>query len=45
MEKIVKRNGKVYLVQDFEMKGFETYYYLGLDPDYIEEDDTKKEVE
>lgn len=33
MEKIVKNNGYVYLVKDFEKKGFETYYNLGKDPD------------
>lgn len=33
MEKIIKMNGYVYLVQDFEKKGFETFYNLGKDPD------------
>ena len=33
MEKIVKMNGYVYLVENFEKKGFETYYNLGKDQD------------
>lgn len=33
MEKIVKMNGYVYMVQDWDKKGFETYYNLGKDPD------------
>ena len=36
MEKIVKMNGYVYLVQDWDKKGFETYHNLGKDPDYWE---------
>lgn len=32
MEKIVRKNGYVYLVQDWDKKGFETYYNLGKDP-------------
>lgn len=45
MEKIVRMNGFVYLVQDFDKKGFETYHNLGKDPDYednLEKDETKK---
>lgn len=33
MEKIVKKDGYVYLVQDFDRKGFETYVNMGKDPD------------
>ena len=33
MEKIVKMNGYVYLIQDYERKGFETYHNLGKDID------------
>ena len=33
MEKIIRMNGFVFLVQDFEKKGFETYHNLGKDPD------------
>jgi hypothetical protein len=33
MEKIVRMNGYVYLVHDWDKKGFETYYNLGKDPD------------
>lgn len=33
MEKIVKKDGYVYLVQDFDRKGFETFYKLGKDID------------
>lgn len=31
MEKIIRMNGYVYLVQDWDKKGFETYYNLGKD--------------
>lgn len=31
MEKIVKMNGYVYLVEGWDKKGFETYYNLGKD--------------
>lgn len=40
MEKIVHKEGKVFLVQDYDMKGFETYIYLGKDeedPRWFEE--------
>ena len=33
MEKIIKKDGYVYLVQDWDRKGFETFYNLGKDPD------------
>ena len=33
MNKIVRMNGFVYLVQDWDKKGFETYHNLGKDPD------------
>lgn len=33
MEKIVKKDGYVYLVQDFDRKGFETYVNMGKDID------------
>ena len=33
MEKIIKQNGYVYLVQDLYRKGFETYINMGKDPD------------
>lgn len=32
MEKIIKKNGYVYLVEG-DRKGFETYYNMGKDPD------------
>ena len=32
MEKIIKKNGYVYLVQGWDRKGFETFYNLGKDP-------------
>lgn len=32
MEKIIKKNGYVYLVQNWDRKGFETFYNLGKDP-------------
>ena len=33
MEKIIKKDGYVYLVQDWDRKGFETFYNLGKDID------------
>lgn len=33
MEKIIKMNGYVYLVEGWEKKNFKTYYNLGKDPD------------
>lgn len=42
MEKITKINGFVYLVKDFERKGFETFYNLGKD---IDDPMWKEEVE
>lgn len=33
MEKIVKKDGYVYFVQDYDRKGFETYVNMGKDPD------------
>jgi ribosomal protein L24E len=33
MEKIIRKDGFVFLVQDWDKKGFETYYNLGKDPD------------
>lgn len=33
MENIIKKNGYVYLVQNWDRKGFETFYNLGKDPD------------
>ena len=33
MEKIIKMNGFVFLVENFDKKGFETYYNLGKDID------------
>lgn len=45
MEKIVKKDGYVYLVQDYDRKGFETYVNMGKDPDderWNEEAPTKK---
>ena len=38
MEKIIKKDGYVYLVQDFEKKGFEIFHNLGKDPDLYEEE-------
>lgn len=38
MDIILKKNGKVFLVQDYDMKGFETYIYLGKDPSLLEEE-------
>ena len=40
MEKIVKMNGYVYLVEGRE--GFETYHNLGKDQDYWEKIEAKK---
>ena len=48
MDKIVKKDGKVYLVEKWDMKGFETFIYMGLDPSLIEEEkpkNKKKETE
>jgi len=42
MEKIIKKDGKVYAVENYWQKGFEIYHYLGLDPDYVEEEKPKK---
>lgn len=45
MEKIIRMNGYVYLVQDWDKKGFETYVNLGKDPDYwenLEKEKTQK---
>lgn len=33
MNKIIRMNGFVYLVENWDRKGFETYYNLGKDPD------------
>jgi len=33
MDKIVKKDGYVFLAQNWDRKGFETYYNLGKDPD------------
>jgi len=33
MDKIVKKDGYVYLVENFYKKGFETYHNLGKDPE------------
>lgn len=46
MEKIVRKNGYVYLVQDWDKKGFETYYNLGKDVDdpMWKDDEIIKEV-
>lgn len=33
MEKIIKKNGYVYLVENWDRKGFETYHNMGKDPD------------
>lgn len=33
MEKIIKKDGYIYLVEHWDRKGFETYYNLGKDPD------------
>ena len=38
MEKIIKKDGYVYLVQDWDRKGFETFYNLGKDPEYWEKE-------
>lgn len=46
MEKIIKKNGYVYLVQDWDRKGFETFYNLGKDPDglkWFENDEKPKQ--
>lgn len=40
MERIEKRDGKVYIVTG--EKGFETYHYAGLDPDYLEKPKKRK---
>lgn len=41
MNKIVKKDGYVFLVQDWDKKGFETYHNLGKDPDYWESKEPK----
>ena len=33
MGKIIRKDGFVFLVQDWDKKGFETFYNLGKDPD------------
>lgn len=33
MEKIIKKDGYVYLVENWDRKGFETFYNLGKDND------------
>lgn len=33
MEKIIKKDGYVYLVKDWDKPGFETFSNLGKDPD------------
>lgn len=33
MDKIVRQNGYVYLVKDFDRRGFETFTNLGKDPE------------
>lgn len=43
MEKIIKKNGYVYLVQENDTQGrFPTYYNMGKDPDYWEKPKKKK---
>lgn len=45
MEKIIKMNGYVYLVEGWDKKGFETYHYLGKDiddPRWGEKDNEEK---
>lgn len=42
MEKIVKMDGFVYLVKDWDRKGFETYIKLGKYYGEIKEDETPK---
>ena len=42
MDKIVKMNGEVYLVSDWDRKGFETFVYLGKDPDLLEKENEDK---
>lgn len=47
MERIIKKNGYVYLLQENDSQGrFNTYYYLGKDPDdpmWKEEDEKPKQ--
>ena len=43
MERIVKKDGYVYLVKENSNDGrFKTWYNLGKDPDYMEEEQPKK---
>lgn len=42
MDKIVKKDGKVYLVENWDNVGFETFIYMGLDPSLIEEEKEEK---
>jgi len=42
MEKIVKMDGFVYLVKDWDRKGFETYLNLGKYDEETKEDETPK---
>lgn len=44
MQKIIRKNGFVYLVENFDKKGFETFYNLGKDPDYWEENKKTKKT-
>lgn len=45
MDKIIKKDGYVFLVQDWDRKGFATYYNLGKDfddPRWEEKDNEEK---
>lgn len=42
IDKIVKQNGFVYLVKDWDRKGFETYLNLGKYDEETKDDETSK---
>lgn len=45
MDKIIRRDGYVYLAENWDKKGFETFYNMGKDPDderWLEEDKPKR---
>ena len=45
MDRIIRKDGYVYLVEHWDRKGFETYYNLGKDPDdlrWVEKEEKPK---
>lgn len=45
MQKIIRKNGFVYLVENWDRKGFETYHNMGKDIDDPKWKEEKEEVE